>query len=261
MAYPKQFPAAGHREVRLTAQDHDETIGPQNWDQLKPVYHDPEKIGCPRTTLAALAKHLPVFRRPDFIIGTATPAERTATGVIQIGYFSLFREAEALMRDAYAYVWVRDFDWLTWSETPEGAYLLEDPCALIEAERDDLARVVTVCMRSAHWGSEALEGYHQSGLLVRILERAAVLHANRVGRTLLIRDFQVGVRCSPPLDMELVRSLISPWQAAIDTMCDSYLKASAQKALYERYDGYEGILTSLLERDIAQQAAFDQRNI
>lgn len=160
----------------MTTRDHeDDTIGPHNWHELKPVYHDPTKVGCPRTALAALAKHLPVFRRPDFIIGTATPAREASAGVIHIGYFTLSNEAGALMRDAYDFGWVRGFEWMSWSQTLEGVYLLEDPCALIEADRGDLARVLTVCCRSAHWGSEALEDFHSSGLLVRILERASVL--------------------------------------------------------------------------------------
>lgn len=59
-------------ENQVTTRDHDDTIGPHNWHELKLVYHHPDKIGCPRTALAALAKHLPIFRRPKFIIGTET---------------------------------------------------------------------------------------------------------------------------------------------------------------------------------------------
>lgn len=159
----------------MTTRDPDDTIGLHNWHELKPVYHDPEKIGCPRTALAALAKHLPVFRNPDFTVGTVTPAREVSAGVIHVGYFTLSNEAGAFMGDAYDFGWVRDFTWMDWSRTPEGIYLLEAPNGLNAANRDDLARVITVCMRSAHWGSEALEDYHRSGLLVRILERASVL--------------------------------------------------------------------------------------
>lgn len=241
-------------ENEVTTRDHDDdTIGPHNWHELKPVYYDPAKVGCPRTALAALAKHLPVFRNPDFVIGTATPAERTSSGVIVMGYFSLSDEAGALVRDAYDFGWVRGFDWMDWSQTPEGVYLLEDPCALIEADREDLARVVTVCMRSAHWGSKALADYYRSGLLLRILERASVLHANQVVRALLVQDCQAGVRCRPPLDMEYLRSRVSPWQATIDTIQAPDLMKHMQEVLDARYEGYEDFLTTLAEEDARQR--------
>lgn len=79
------------------------------------------------------------------------------------------------MADVYAYGWVRDFDWMSWSHTLEGRYLLHDPTALEAADEEGLARVLTVCMREAHWGSEALDYRFREGLLTGVMKRARVL--------------------------------------------------------------------------------------
>ena len=142
---------------------------------LKPVFHDPESAGDPRAALTALANHLPVLTRPELVFGIATPARSAGEGVIEVGYFTLGPEAVALTEDVYAYGWVRDFDWMSWSLTGEGHRMLQDPAALEDASDDDLARVLTVCMREAYWGAEALNDRFRAGVLTRVIERAAAL--------------------------------------------------------------------------------------
>lgn len=113
------------------------------------------------------------------MFGTVTPARSAGDGVIETGYFSLGLEAVAFMGDVYAYGWVRDFDWMSWSHTVEGRCLLHDPSALESANEEGLARVLTVCMREAHWGSEALDYHFREGLLTRVMERARALLRSR----------------------------------------------------------------------------------
>ncbi|ARO55865.1 hypothetical protein B2G69_18140 [Methylorubrum zatmanii] len=147
--------------------------------RLKPIFHHPGLDGDRRAALAALAAHLPVLTDPGLVFGTSTPAEPNAEGVIVMGHFSLGPEAVAFMDDIYAYGWVRDFDWMGWSHTPEGQRMLHDPSALENADEDDLAQVLTVCMREAHWGPEALHTRFREGLLPRLMERAATLSRSR----------------------------------------------------------------------------------
>ncbi|MFG5120490.1 DUF6508 domain-containing protein [Methylorubrum sp. POS3] len=147
--------------------------------ELKPIFHDPEKAVDPRAALAALASHLPILTAPGLVFGTATPARLVGDGVTEMGYFSLGPEAAAFIDDVYAYGWVRDFDWMSWLHTLEGQYLLHDPAALEAANEERLARVLTVCMREAHWGSEALDYRFREGLLTRLMERARALLRSR----------------------------------------------------------------------------------
>lgn len=142
---------------------------------LEPIFHDPEKAASPRAALAALAAHLPILTTPGLVFGASTSARSTGEGVIEIGYFSLGPEAVAFQRDAYAYGWVRNFDWIEWSQSTEGQRRLRDPAGLDETDEEDLARVLTVCMRNAHWGPSSLDAQFREGLLTRIAERAMVL--------------------------------------------------------------------------------------
>ncbi|WP_286159129.1 DUF6508 domain-containing protein [Methylobacterium sp. Leaf456] len=143
--------------------------------ELKPVFHDPEKAADRQAALAVLASHLPILTAPGLVFGISAPARSAGDGVTEMGYFSLGPEAAAFMADVYAYGWVRDFDWMSWSHTLEGRCLLHDPTALEAANEEGLARVLTVCMRQAHWGSEDLDDRFREGLLTRLMERAATL--------------------------------------------------------------------------------------
>ena len=223
---------------------------------LKPIYHDPEKVGCPRTALAALAVHLPVLTQPELVLGTWIQAKRTGDGLIVMGYFSLGPEGSALMGDAYAYGWVRQFAWMEWSSIPEGERLLRDPSALAGADEDALARVITVCMREAHWGPEALDGRFREGLLTRIVHRAAELHAERVVRAIIAQSGDPRVEAGAmqllanDAEKHKLLSLVSPWQARIDTVEDPTLRAHLQRVLDERDEGYQDLLEVLMNEDV-----------
>ena len=53
--------------------------------------------------------------------------------------------------------------------------LQDDARALAQATPEQLARLLTVCVREDRFCEGALESAFESGLLTRILERAAVL--------------------------------------------------------------------------------------
>jgi hypothetical protein len=91
-------------------------------------------------------------------------------------YFSLSDVAGSFEQRAYDLGWaLMDFDWGTWKQTPEAISLRDDAGALDRATPEQLARLLTVCIRQDRFCEGALEAAFQSGLLTRILELAAVI--------------------------------------------------------------------------------------
>ena len=77
-----------------------------------------------------------------------------------------------------------DFDWMTWTETDEARRLATDPEAIERATAEQLGRVLTVLVRQERFGDGALAGAIASGLVVRVLRRAAELADARDARRL-----------------------------------------------------------------------------
>jgi ADP-ribosyl-[dinitrogen reductase] hydrolase len=124
-----------------------------------------------RERLAALAEFRPVFEREDFVF-----AEHTATvaggSVITMGFYSLTGEGQRLYKAAYDYGWVRNLDYHAWSKTERGERLLRDLTWVTEASEDDLACLLTVCIRADRFCEGYLAGAYESGLIRRIVQRA-----------------------------------------------------------------------------------------
>jgi uncharacterized protein DUF6508 len=94
-------------------------------------------------------------------------------------YVVLSDEASAFVQAAYDLGWVRsDFDWTAWGQTREAQNLQNDPSLLARATRDELAALLTLCIRQDRFVEGALLSAYESGLLVRILERAAAILAD-----------------------------------------------------------------------------------
>jgi len=76
---------------------------------------------------------------------------------------------------AYKFGWVLwgEFDWAEWMKTQEAQRLRDDREALSRATPDQLARLLTVLIRQDRFVEGALQSAFESGLLTRILERAA----------------------------------------------------------------------------------------
>jgi hypothetical protein len=126
--------------------------------------------------LRGIIAFLPSFQAPGFSFGHWTEPPSDQPDVTVIPYFSLSEEAAAFEQKAYELGWVmHDFDWGTWKQTPEAISLRDDAQALEQATPEQLARLLTVCIRQDRFCEGALEGAFQSGLLTRILERAAVI--------------------------------------------------------------------------------------
>ena len=126
--------------------------------------------------LRGIVAFLPSFQSPEFKFGYWTEPQSDQPGVMILPYFSLGEVAWSFEQKAYELGWViRDFDWPTWKQTSEAETLRDDAQALAQATAEQLARLLTVCIRQDRFCEGALESAFESGLLTRILERVAVI--------------------------------------------------------------------------------------
>ncbi|WP_024279515.1 DUF6508 domain-containing protein [Xanthobacter sp. 126] len=128
-----------------------------------------------REDLQALADFVPKFRDPTFKAGEWAGGEETEPRVFQMPYVVYAPEVSAFIEAAGQHSWIRrDFDWPAWVRSPEAASLFESP-DLASATADDLACLMTACIRQDHFAEGALLEHFESGLILRICERAAAL--------------------------------------------------------------------------------------
>ena len=125
--------------------------------------------------LRALASFLAAFEAEGFEFGAWAGGDKIGPRSYTMPYYSFGPIAEDFLRRGVA-GWVTPaFDWPAWAATEEFQRLSRDPDALTGATPDDLARLLTVLVRSERFGDGQLAAAFDSGLLVGILRRAQVL--------------------------------------------------------------------------------------
>ena len=128
--------------------------------------------------LAALAAFLPRFEQPDFQFDCWEPSSFEEPGVISMSGYSLSNEASAFVDMAYEMGWVLfGFDWPTWKGTNEAAELRDHADTLSKATPNQLAQLLTVLIRQERFSEGSLAAAYASGLVTRIVRRAAQLKA------------------------------------------------------------------------------------
>ena len=86
------------------------------------------------------------------------------------------REAEfSFVQMCYDYKWVQPFGWVEWKETDEAAQLRDDPEVLANATSEQLQKLLTVIIRQDRFVEGSAAEHIESGLVGRIIDRAAVL--------------------------------------------------------------------------------------
>ena len=133
--------------------------------------------------LEALAKYLPIFNAPGFKFSEVTPAE-VEGDVIRLGWTSYGPEAQSFMQDCYDYGWVQSTNWTEWMQTAEAQALSQDPARVATASIEDLARVLTVCLRRDRFVEGSLGEEFERGLITRIVARARELSAAKQAKPL-----------------------------------------------------------------------------
>jgi hypothetical protein len=117
-----------------------------------------------------IAAFLPSFEAPGFKFGhwTARPGE--------FPFYTTSDTAAQFVNAVYACGWVvENLDWPEWMLTREAEQLRDSPDALAKATPEQLAQLLTVCIRQDRFVEGGLAGHFESGLLTRILKRARTL--------------------------------------------------------------------------------------
>ena len=123
--------------------------------------------------LRSLAGFLDRLSAPRFSAGEWVSPRETPDGIRQMPYVTLSEPAQEFLEAAYERGWLNvDFDWPEWSQSERAERLREDPAALASAESEDLSRLLTVCIRQDRFAEGALLEAFDSGLILRIVQRA-----------------------------------------------------------------------------------------
>jgi hypothetical protein len=126
--------------------------------------------------LQALGDFAPVFRTPGFKGGAVQGGDESEPGVISMPFVAYDSTVEAFVNVAYAHEWVlKGFDWSTWAGSSEALSLRDDEGAIENATAEQLARLLTVCIRQDRFVEGALLEAFESGLILRIVNRALAL--------------------------------------------------------------------------------------
>lgn len=75
----------------------------------------------------------------------------------------------------YDYGWIRDVKWPVWRVTSSGCCLMHDPEAMTHASAEDLAHVLTTCVRADRFCDGYLADALKIGLIPGVVARAAHL--------------------------------------------------------------------------------------
>ncbi len=122
---------------------------------------------------ATLARLLPLLEAPGFTAERHVPPTQDAAGIWSFPLVEHAGVVGALVAAAHADGWVlTDFDWPGWHGTAEAQALRNDPS---RATPRQLAQLLTVVIRQDRFVEGALLDAFESGLMLRILRRAAAL--------------------------------------------------------------------------------------
>ncbi|MEW5825915.1 MAG: DUF6508 domain-containing protein [Candidatus Bipolaricaulota bacterium] len=129
-----------------------------------------------REHMECLAQFEATFEDPTFRFGTWIPARPMPHQGLVGPEFVLSDGAEAFVDALRAIGWVTPaFDAAAWSRTPEAQALVGDEEALARATPEQLARLVAaLVLRDSHDMGTLADAF-ESGLLLRIVRRAATL--------------------------------------------------------------------------------------
>jgi hypothetical protein len=127
-----------------------------------------------RERLEALAAFRSVFEQEGFVFVDEIPT-RADGELIVVGSTSMGEEASRFYQMLYDYGWIRMFDWTSWRAGSAGERLMHDAEAMAAASPDDLARVLTTCVRADRFCDGYLADAFEAGLINRVVMRAEAL--------------------------------------------------------------------------------------
>lgn len=122
-----------------------------------------------------LVKFQGEFESADFVAGRIDTPMKDATGVFILSAVEYAPVVDEFVEAAYSHGWVMDFDWPLWTQSEEARLLRDDEATLNRASADQLLKLLTVCIRQERFCEGALLDAFNSGLILRIVRRAASL--------------------------------------------------------------------------------------
>jgi hypothetical protein len=146
-----------------------------------------EEVGTGEKTplivrLQAIAAFVDVFEEPGFVFGEWEP-HQVVDGFVTPPVFYNSSEASRFIGVCSDLGWVsREGNWTLWLSTPEATRLFEESGAVEQATYEQLSQMLTAMIRQERFGEGSLDGYYQSGLLLRVLQRAKALLIELTGK-------------------------------------------------------------------------------
>lgn len=132
--------------------------------------------------LRQLANFLQEFERPGFKAGEWAGGEEIEPNVLSMPFIDYGDVVSSFIDAAYLHGWiVNDFDWGEWSNSAEAKRLHGDESAVADATVEQLRRLLTLHIRQDRFSEGALLKAFESGLMLRIVRRAAVLASSARG--------------------------------------------------------------------------------
>lgn len=131
-----------------------------------------------KADIQTLADFVPALNQPHFKAGEICGGDEIQPGVFSMPFVSYSPTVNSFVEAAYSHGWVlKDFDWPKWAHSAEAEAksFRDDEAAISNATHEQLARLLTVCIRQDRFVEGALKEAFDSGLILRIVERAAAL--------------------------------------------------------------------------------------
>jgi hypothetical protein len=126
--------------------------------------------------LRALVHYLPALESPDFHAGAFAPVRKTESGEFILPYVVYSDVADDFVGSAYDHGCVlTGFRWAGWAHAPEAQSLCNDPSKLARATPEQLLRLLTAIIRQDRFCEGVLLCAFESGLMLRIVRRAAAI--------------------------------------------------------------------------------------
>ncbi|GAA5441701.1 DUF6508 domain-containing protein [Deinococcus caeni] len=126
--------------------------------------------------LKAIADFLPIFEAPEFKFShNDSPLRQTGEQSFEVVGYTYDPQVYAFWDAAEDAGWLQPFDWMSWSDTDEAIALRYQPDAISQATPEQLSRLLTMFVRAERFGDGAWLSLWQSGVLIGILRRAAIL--------------------------------------------------------------------------------------
>ncbi len=133
------------------------------------------------SALVSLASFLKNIDDPEFRAGDWKTPEGSREGILYMPYVVFSPTVTRFVEAAYENNWLEtDLDWPNWAQSSRALRLRDSPDSISNAGEIDLFRLLTVCIRQDKFVDGALLDAFDSGLIKRIVRRAASILAERL---------------------------------------------------------------------------------